>query len=245
MEPYSLLAYASLPHSGNGGPTIQQNARNQRLPPKTLRRIALVDGDESHHLTVKQTFENQPDKWVLEWHPSAKEALRQISLAPPHIVIVELALLDCSGIDFLLKLKSRLPDLPVLIFTECHKQHEVELCLMAGANGFLVKPLPERVLLRALRDALAGRVALCEKANAVMVDSFQRVSRLDLFQNLSPHERAILVYVLNGFCDKEIALHQKKPTETVHAHLVNIYHKLGVNSRKEVLKKFFRAMQKT
>ncbi len=78
---------------------------------------------------------------MLEYHAETKEALRRISLVPPHIVIMELNFSECSGIDFLVKFKARLPDLLILMFTECHKRHEVELCLMAGANGFLVKPV--------------------------------------------------------------------------------------------------------
>ncbi len=223
----------------------RENLRNQPLPPGTPRRIALVDGDKKNHLAVRQALNAKPGAWVLECHANTKKALRQISLVPPHIVIMELALRNSSGIGFLVKLKARLPDLPILMFTEGPKQHEVKLCLMAGANGFLVKPIREGVLRRALGDVMAGRVALCEKAQAAMLDSYQRVSRLDLFQNLTVSERAIVMYLLNGFSENEIALLQKKAANTVHAHVVNLYRKLKVNSRAEVLKKFFRAIKRS
>src|SRR5579863_10191230 len=141
MDTNSPLALASLQHSGKTHHLIQQNLRNQAFPPETLRRIALVDNDKNNHLTVKQALDGESAKWILECHADTKEGLRRISLAPPHIVIMELNFPDSSGIDFLVKLKARLPDLLILMFTECHKQHEVELCLMAGANGFLVKPI--------------------------------------------------------------------------------------------------------
>ncbi len=222
---------------------IQQNLRHQAFPPETLRRIALVDGDKNNHLTVEQAFAGESAKWVLEYHTHTKEALGRISLVPPHIVIMELNFPDSSGMDFLVKLKARLPDLLILMFTGCHQQHEVELCLMAGANGFLVKPIQKCELLRLLGEAVVGRAALCENAQAAMLDPYQRVSRLDLFQNLGLCERVILVYLLQGFSKKEIALHQKKPTDTVHTHQVNLYHKLGVHSRAELLKKFSGAMR--
>jgi len=223
----------------------RENLRNQPLAPGTPHRITLVDGDKKNHLAIRQALSAKPGAWVLECHTNTKKALRRISLAPPHVVIMELALRDSSGIDFLVKLKGRLPELAILVFTECRRQREVELCLMAGANGFLVKPLRKRALLRALGDVMAGRVALCEKARAALLDSYQRVSRLDLFQNLSVCERAIVLYLLNGFSENQIAPLQKKTAGTVHVHLVNLYHKLKVNSRAEVLKKFFRAMHNT
>ena len=93
---------------------------------------------------------------------------------------------------------------------------------------------------------MAGRVALCEKALAAMLDSYQRVSRLDLFQNLTVSERAIVVYLLHGFSENEIALRQKKAAGTVHAALgQSLSQAESQQPRPVYLVKFFRAIKRS
>ena len=245
MDPYSALPFASQQRSGKPQRPIEQNLRNQPLPPETPHRVALVDGDKNNHLAVQQALNFKPGGWILECHANPKEALRRISLSPPHIVILELALPDSSGIDFLVKLKARLPNLPILMFTECHRKHEVGFCLMAGANGLLVKPIQKGELLRVLggRRDRSGRPLRKSPRGPVGLPSARQppgfVSEPGPVR--TGDSQCTAEWILRkGGCFPPEKGHKNRP----HARLVKLFHKLGVHSRAEVLKKFSGAMRK-
>ena len=137
---------------------------------------------------------------------------------------------EVSGVDCLRQIKARLPLLPIVVFTVCAGTDEIPLALMAGAVGYLIKPVSPPDLVNALRQVLAGGWCFCQKAQAhIGLGTLAGKA-------LPPREQEVLVQVLQGRTDKEIALRLGLSEETVHWHVARLFREFEVHRREDLIR---------
>lgn len=75
--------------------------------------------------------------------PSPRRALRWIVDNPPVLILVDLQMMEMSGIEFIRELRKteKVKDIPALIYTASIEPHELRAAMDAGASGTLLKPL--------------------------------------------------------------------------------------------------------
>lgn len=204
-------------------------------------RIAFVDDEESAHSFARFSFADLAPDWHLESHFRPPLAVQEIVLDPPDAVILDIRRPELSGIDCLRKLKALLPHLPIVMLNASVDTNDVLLSLIGGALGYLVKPVSPGQLVLAVTKALTGEGFLCPWAETQIVRRLQGLGiRPGLRGLLSPREQEVMACLIRGRLDKEIADELGISPRTVEAHLANIFRKLGVHSRHEVVWKFLR-----
>ena len=109
-----------------------------------------------------------------------------------------------------------------------------------GASGFLTKDLTPDALLRAVRGAYAGDLAIPRRMAARLVRRLADRARHapsghDPLSDhgLSSREREVLRLLSEGMTDREIAGALTISTRTVETHVSSVLHKLGVRNRVE------------
>lgn len=116
-----------------------------------MTSVFVVEDHPVMRATLRGLLETQPGLRVVGMVASATEALAQVPLARPDLVLVDLSLPDMSGDLLVTRLLAQQPDLRTLIVSG----HEAELyaatALRAGARGFVMKDDPE-ALVRAIRE---------------------------------------------------------------------------------------------
>ncbi len=207
-------------------------------PPHDLR-LALVDRDEGTHLVVQDLLTTHARGWSLHSYRDTALALRGITAARPHVVLLELAFPGHSSIHCARKLKSLLPELPIVIFTARTDPDGTLQSLLAGACGYLIKPVEPENFFPAIARAAQGGLALCEKAERVLVNWFGRVAFNSQLEILTPRERELLPAILAGLSDKEISRLLPFATSTIHGYRTGLYKKFGADNCEELIKKFF------
>jgi FixJ family two-component response regulator len=101
--------------------------------------------------------------------------------------------------------------------------------MKAGAVDFLTKPVRRETLLSAVQNALA-------------IDAKKRAARAALrelqnrYENLTPREREVLVHVVSGKLNKQIAFDLGAAERTIKAHRASIMEKLCVQSVAELVR---------
>jgi DNA-binding NarL/FixJ family response regulator len=205
----------------------------------TIPRISIVDDDEDVHLFLRD-LGNRGSFRVGDSFYNAAEALNRLPGARPDAVIMDVRLPDLSGIDCTTRLRTILPELPIIMLTGYPDGPTLFRSLVAGAKGFLVKPIIAEELLRAIGDVLKGEFALTKQVVPFLVELINHVRRVTRESHLTPREEEILACVFHGMQDKEIASALGIGTATVHSHMHQLFDKLGVHSREDIIAKYLR-----
>ena len=163
-----------------------------------------------------------------------EQALAQIPLLKPDVVMMDIQLPKMSGIECVEKLKERCPDLQIMILTVYEDDDNVFKSIVAGASGYILKKTPPAELLEAITDLHNGGSPMSDRIARKVVQAFQQMGKsYKDTENLTQREVEILSFVAKGYQDKEIAERIFLSHETVRTHLRNIYKKLHVRSRTE------------
>jgi DNA-binding NarL/FixJ family response regulator len=201
-------------------------------------RIAVVDCDESIYFGFKEMLEAK--NWDFVFYTDGREAVQQIPVAKPDVVLMDILMPGLSGIDCIQKLKCHSPDLSVTVYTASSTFEDIVLSLMTGAGSYLLKPLSASELERAIMRVLHNGTVLCEEAQSAMLQCFHRAFETMPNSVFSRRELQIIMGLFQKFSDKEIATQLGIAPNTIHVHLVRLFRLLGVHDRNEAVQKFFR-----
>jgi len=189
--------------------------------------VLIIDDDAS----VRKALTNllRSVGWKVEAFGTAQEFLKMKRPDGPGCLVLDVRLPGSSGLDLQRQLAEAGIQLPVIFITG-HGDIEMSVQAMkAGAVEFLTKPFREQVLLDAVqhaierdRDAYAQRAALTELRGR--------------YQSLSPREREIMVGVVRGLLNKQIAGELGTTEATVKVHRANVMHKMQADSLADLIR---------
>lgn len=170
-----------------------------------------------------------------------EDALEEIPLHLPDVVLMDLHLPNMSGIECTARLKELLPSLQVIIVTVYDDTETVFKALRAGASGYLLKRADPEKILEAITDVSKGGAPMTSEIARKVIETFQvPAPPANDESNLSRREQEILELLSQGFSNKEIGSRLSVSFDTVRWHLKQIYVKLHVRSRTEAAHKFLR-----
>lgn len=216
---------------------------NETSPgPAEKIRVLIVDD----HAMVRQglrTFLELQDGGALpiEVVGEAINGLDAVDLAArlqPDIVLLDLVMPEMDGIQATSRILERSPGSRVIILTSFGEEERVLPAIRAGAQGYLLKDIPPRELVQAVRDAHLGRVQLhpevARKLMAVAAAREQpRAGPADgtTEESLTDREREVLALIAEGRNNREIAEILVISEKTVKTHVSNILNKLHLDDR--------------
>jgi DNA-binding NarL/FixJ family response regulator len=156
-----------------------------------------------------------------------------------HLALIDLRLLDGSGLDVLRRFKAVHPDVPAIVTTLYSDDQSIYAALQAGADGYLLKTDPPEQLGAGLRRITRGEPPL-SAAVARRVLSYFRGARgaraetgAEDGESLTPRETEVLAAIGEGLSVEEAGERLGVAPSTVRAHIKAIYRKLGIRSRAE------------
>jgi DNA-binding NarL/FixJ family response regulator len=170
---------------------------------------------------------------------TAEEALSMLPKHTPEVVLMDIQLPKKSGIECVAELKVLIPTVQVIMVTVYEDPDRIFCALRAGACGYLLKRSTPEQVLTAIRDVQTGGVPMSSEIARKVIAHFQEQETAAAnVGKLSAREREVLDLVVRGLSNKEIVSRLNITIESVRWHLQNIYEKLHVHSRTEVLVKF-------
>lgn len=203
--------------------------------------VSIVEDDNRIRESMAILIDGSDNIRCISAHATAEEALRQIPLKKPEVVLMDINLPNMSGIECVRKLKTAMPKLQILMLTMYENDEQVFQSLMAGASGYLVKRTSPAEILKAIEEVHSGASPMSGRIARTVVEYFQKLQTAAPEQeHLSKREQEILDLLVKGYRYKEIADTLCVSFETVRSHLKNIYAKLQVHSRTEAVVKYLR-----
>jgi DNA-binding NarL/FixJ family response regulator len=153
---------------------------------------------------------------------------------PPDLVLLDLGLPGCEGIDALTRFRMEFPQLPVVVISANSDRESILGVLDSGANGFIPKTSKPEVIVAALRLVAAGGVYVPPEAiEDLAVQMPLRTARESM--DLTERQRDVLRLILKGYNNERIASELAIAPNTVKQHAHAIFVQLGVSSRAEAV----------
>jgi DNA-binding NarL/FixJ family response regulator len=202
-------------------------------------KVAVVEDDRTTREGLETFIGLSPDNECVCTCMTAEEALQELPRRRPDVVLMDIQLPKMSGIDCVAQLKELLPSAQVIMVTVYEDPDRIFRALRAGASGYLLKRAKPEQVLRAIQDVQQGGVPMSSEIARKVIAYFrvQETAMADL-ENLSAREREVLDLIVRGLSVKIIADRLGVTLEGVRWHVKNIYQKLHVHSRAEVMAKF-------
>ena len=203
----------------------------------------LVDDHALLRIAVRQAL-SAPDVEMVAEAASAEEALALAPQVRPDVLLIDITLPGMDDVALVRELAPRLPDTRIVMLTVSSAERDVLEAMRYGAAGYLTKDVAPEALLRAVRSAHAGELAMTRRMAARLVHRLEETARPatttddPALATLTPREVEVLGFLADGRTDREIAEALTISTRTVTTHVASILHKLGVSRRADAARKY-------
>ena len=191
---------------------------------------------EDHHLVrqgLRALLEREPDVEIVGEAADGLEALHLIKDLQPDIVLMDITMPGLNGLEVLRRVRSRLPEVRVLVLSVHEGEEYVLRALQAGASGYLLKRSLSAELLVALRAAQRGEIFLSPAVSQTLVTRFLQNGPLDEsrtpYDRLTPREREVFQLIAEGHTNQAIAHRLGISVRTVETHRANLMDKLDIH----------------
>ena len=201
-------------------------------------RFLIVDDHplflEALQLAIQSAY---PNAEIFEATSIAEAKTAITSNATFDLVLLDLSLPGVRGFDGLIELRSLHPKLPIVIVSALEDPRIIHEAMTCGAAGVIAKSSRKTELASAIRDVMAGSIALPAGYRPPASDpsSAQAADMLRRFATLTPQQRRVLQMLRQGKLNKQIAHDLDVGETTIKAHVSEILRKLQVATRTQAV----------
>jgi DNA-binding NarL/FixJ family response regulator len=193
-------------------------------------RISVLTVDDHPLLRegIATLVNSQPDMALVAQASTGREGVDQFRKHRPDVTLMDLRLPDMSGIDTMIAIRADFPEARILVLTTFDGDVEIQRALEAGARGYLLKSMPPREMVDAIRQVHAGRKRIPPEIAAHVAEHLSE-------EALTAREIEVLRLVAGGNRNKDIAERLFISEETVKVHVKHVMGKLGANDRTQAV----------
>lgn len=169
-------------------------------------------------------------------YPDVLNAVQHVETHAPDVVLMDIDMPKRNGIEALTELRTRYPQLPVIMLTVFDDNGHVLDAIKAGASGYLLKKHIATKLFSSIQEVMDGGAPMSPAVARLVVQSFRGTPAQDPY-GLTPREKEVLASLSQGNSYKMIAAALSVTVDTIRSHIKHIYEKLHVHSQTEAVSK--------
>jgi two-component system, NarL family, response regulator DevR len=213
-------------------------------------RVIVVDRHPMILKGVGAALKHAPDISICASATSADQAVESGQEIQPDVAIIDLRLLDDSGIKAIGKIRARWPQVKILVITIFDDKALLRKSIAAGASGYMIIDASEvagnkelnATLVRAVRAVAAGHICLDPVMTGYVVDWVRNTPEWIIetstdarLGRLSPQEKQTLLLMCEGMRNIGIAEEMSLSHRTVEGYVFSVLRKLEVSNRAEAI----------
>ena len=203
----------------------------------TKFKIFLVDDHPLVREWLTALINQQEDLVVCGEAETAAQALELIATRQPDLAVVDLSLSGSSGLELIKQLRLSEPQVVILVLSMHEDALYAERALRAGARGYIVKRESTKKIVTAIRQVLAGKLAVSDELAAAMAEKFvggQPTGSTSPVTVLSDRELEVFQLLGQGRESQEIAAELHVGLKTVQTYCERIKTKLNFSGITEL-----------
>jgi DNA-binding NarL/FixJ family response regulator len=203
-------------------------------------RVLVVDDHALFRRGIVTVLTNQENINVVGEAANGLEAIEKTEELKPDVIVMDLNMPRCSGLEATQALQTRLPRVNILVLTVSDNEADLFAAIKFGATGYILKNTEPEELVQAIHHIAQGGVILSPVMATKLLTEFRNSGNdtkakksADEEAELSPREDEVLRLVAQGATNKEIADSLFISENTVKTHLRNIMDKLHLANRSQ------------
>jgi len=203
-------------------------------------RVLLVD---DHHLFLEglRTLLAARGVQVVGVARNGLEAQVQARALAPEVILMDVNMPICNGIEATQRIKAELPDVKIVMLTMAADDETLFAALQAGASGYLLKNLQGDEFHRLLQDLARGEAVLAPGLAQRVLNAFAQRGATPESEPASPipeltrQQIAILDLVAQGLTYKEVGARLHLTERTIRYHVGQILERLQLENKREAI----------
>jgi len=205
--------------------------------------MPITIGIVEDHSEFRQSLEfliSTLSEYVVVWSYSSVEETFE-NFIETDVILLDINLPGMTGIEAIPLFKQKYPDQKIVMLTILEDDFHILEAIKNGADGYILKKSSPNKIVDAIQQVYEGGAALTPMvAKQVMAFLKPDAAKSGSPSNLTPREKEILLLITQGMTNELIADKLFISVQTVRNHLKNIYDKLQVHSRAQVVVKAFK-----
>jgi DNA-binding NarL/FixJ family response regulator len=205
--------------------------------------MPITIGIVEDHSEFRQSLEfliSTLSEYTLAWSYSSVEETFE-DFIETDVILLDINLPGMTGIEAIPLFKQKYPDQKIVMLTILEDDFHILEAIKNGADGYILKKSSPNKIVDAIQQVYEGGAALTPMvARQVMAFLKPDAAKSESPSNLTPREKEILLLITQGMTNELIADKLFISVQTVRNHIKNIYDKLQVHSRAQVVVKAFK-----
>ncbi|NTV09453.1 MAG: response regulator transcription factor [Zoogloea sp.] len=199
-----------------------------------ILRVAIADDHAVVRTGYRRLLELEQEVEVVAEFGDCESTYNWFVSGCADILILDLSMPGRGGLETLRRLKARVPELKVLVFSMYDTPSMVSQALQSGADGYLTKSSPPEALVNAVLEVASGGRPLSEDAAQALAQAEGETG--NLHEVLSPREFEVFRMLARGLGVEEIAARLCVSTKTVANYQTMIRQKTGLATTLEMFR---------
>lgn len=203
--------------------------------------VLIVDDQALVRDGFRMILDEQHDITVVGEAADGQQAIEQAQMLEPDIIVMDIRMPTMNGLDAIRHLMARRgARWRILVLTTFDLDEYVYDAMKAGASGFLLKDVPRRQLIEAVRTVAEGDALLAPAITCRLVERFVQsppptTGIPDQLHHLTERELDVLRLVARGLSNAEIADRLTLGQNTIKTHLGHVLDKLAARDRTQAV----------
>lgn len=198
-------------------------------------KVLLADDHGIVRAGLRRIVEESGDMQVVAEADDGREAIERVKKTDPDVAVIDISMPGLDGLEVISQLKTRHPELPILVLTMHEEGQYVVRAIQAGAMGYLTKQSAPEQLVNAIRKVHDGQRYLTDDAAEALALRIARGSDgQSSLDSLSMREMQVLRRLAMGQTNREIARAYHISIKTVDTYRARLLKKLGLRNNAEL-----------
>ncbi|GAA1847220.1 response regulator transcription factor [Pseudonocardia ailaonensis] len=196
-------------------------------------RVLLADDQRVVREGLSMVLGLLPGIEVVGTAADGAEAVRLAAVLAPDVVLMDLRMPRCDGVEATARLREQHPDVKVVVLTTYSDDRSVLDALRAGARGYLTKDAGGEEIRRAITEVVEDRAAIDPAVAHHLLDALSAPPRDSA--GLTPRETEVLRLIAQGLSNTEIAERLVVSEATVKSHVNRLFAKIHARDRAQAV----------
>ena len=201
------------------------------------KKIYILDRSPVVLVGLTEVIESSPGIKVAWSGVEAPKLFEAVEQQAPDLIVLDLLLHNCDGLEVIKQLTSRWPDLPILVVASLDERVYCDRAIRAGAHGFIMKTESTENLKQSVAEVLKGEVYLSDNIKKSLIHSSlgKKKNNASPLDTLSDRELEVFSLLGEGLSTKKIAARLGLSSKTIDTYRIQIKEKLQINKVNELV----------